>query len=118
MHENLQREIGALHLSCVPKNPCPRCGKPLQRKKGKNGYFWGCTGYPDCTTTLPDENGEPGQAKTLTEVSEYLCKQCGKPLMHKFKAGKGGYDFWGCADYKNGCTETYPNKHGKPHYNH
>ncbi len=118
VHENLQREIGALHISCVPKNPCPQCGKPLQRKKGKNGYFWGCTGYPDCTATLPDENGEPGQAKTLTEVSEYLCKQCGKPLMHKFKAGKGGYDFWGCADYKNGCTETYPNKHGKPHYNH
>ena len=118
VHENLQREIGALHLSCVPKNPCPQCGKPLQRKKGKNGYFWGCTGYPDCTATLPDENGEPGQAKTLTEVSEYLCKQCGKPLMHKFKAGKGGYDFWGCADYKNGCTETYPNKHGKPHDNH
>ena len=116
VHENLQREIGALHLSCAPKNPCPRCGKPLQRKKGKKGYFWGCIGYPDCTTTLPDKNGEPGQAKTLTEVSKYLCKQCGKPLLHKFKAGKGGYDFWGCADYKNGCTETYPNKHGKPHY--
>jgi hypothetical protein len=38
--------------------------------------------------------------------------------MHKFKAGNGGYDFWGCADYKNGCTETYQNKHVKPHYNH
>ena len=116
VHDNLQREINGLHLSCTTKNPCPRCGKPLQRKKGKNGYFWGCAGYPDCTASLPDENGEPGQAKTQETACEYLCKQCGKPLLHKFKAGKGGYDFWGCTDYKNGCTETYPNKHGKPHY--
>jgi len=109
VHENLRREISALQISSTPKHPCPGCGKPLRRTKGKNGYFWGCTGYPDCTATLPDKNGEPGQAKTPTAVSEYLCKKCGKPLVHKFKAGKGGYDFWGCSGYQDGCTESHKN---------
>ncbi|WP_249963198.1 DNA topoisomerase III [Histophilus somni] len=27
---------------------CPQCGKPLRKMKGKNGDFWGCTGYPTC----------------------------------------------------------------------
>ena len=27
--------------------------------KGKKGYWWGCTGYPDCKTTAFDEKGRP-----------------------------------------------------------
>lgn len=27
---------------------CPECGKPLVRRKGKYGYFLGCSGYPNC----------------------------------------------------------------------
>ncbi len=27
---------------------CPQCGKGLRKMKGKNGDFWGCTGYPQC----------------------------------------------------------------------
>lgn len=27
---------------------CPECGKPLIRRKGKYGYFLGCSGYPNC----------------------------------------------------------------------
>jgi len=117
VHEDLRREISALQVSSIPKHPCPSCGKPLRRTKGKKGYFWGCTGYPDCSATLPDDNGVPGQQKAPTEVSEYACQTCGKPLVHKFKAGKGGYDFWGCSGYKDGCKESYKNSKGKPHYN-
>ena len=116
VHENLRREISALQVSSTPKHPCPSCGKPLRRTKGKNGYFWGCTGYPDCANTLPDENGIPRQQKTQTVVSEYSCRKCGKPLVHKFKAGKGGYDFWGCSGYKDGCTESHKDINGKPQY--
>ena len=33
--------------------PCPECGKPMHRRKARNGKnagreFWGCTGYPEC----------------------------------------------------------------------
>ncbi|MDR0856236.1 MAG: type I DNA topoisomerase, partial [Clostridiales bacterium] len=27
---------------------CPTCGKPLGKKKGRFGDFYGCTGYPEC----------------------------------------------------------------------
>ena len=30
---------------------CPVCGKKLAERKGKYGFFIGCTGYPDCTYT-------------------------------------------------------------------
>lgn len=39
---------------------CPTCGKPLrQRPSPRGGTFWGCTGYPKCKKTLPDNNGRP-----------------------------------------------------------
>lgn len=27
---------------------CPECGKPLVKRKGKYGYFLGCSGFPKC----------------------------------------------------------------------
>lgn len=38
---------------------CPDCGKPMRLRKGKApgkkraSSFWGCTGYPDCKSTMP-----------------------------------------------------------------
>jgi len=31
--------------------PCPKCGKPLNKRLGKRGSFIGCTGYPECDYT-------------------------------------------------------------------
>lgn len=45
-----------------PKNIplCPKCNKPLVKRKAKTGSsFWGCSGYPDCKTTFPDLKGKP-----------------------------------------------------------
>ncbi|MBK1674725.1 DNA topoisomerase III [Ectothiorhodospira shaposhnikovii] len=42
-------------------NPCPACGKSLRRRKSKDGFFWGCSGYPECRQTLPDSRGKPGK---------------------------------------------------------
>jgi len=95
--------------------PCPACGKPLRRISGKSGHFWGCSGYPACSTSLADEKGKPVIHKPA-EVSEHLCKKCNKPLIHRVKSGKGGYDFWGCSGYKDGCKESYNSKNGKPDY--
>jgi DNA topoisomerase-1 len=30
---------------------CPKCGKPLVKRKGKRGDFIGCSGFPDCRFT-------------------------------------------------------------------
>ena len=44
-----------------PKNAvkCTNCGKIMVRRKGKNGYFWGCSGFPECKTTAKDSKGKP-----------------------------------------------------------
>jgi len=33
-----------------------------------------------------------------------ICPKCGKPMVHRVKPGKGGYDFWGCSGYPD-CKE-------------
>jgi four helix bundle suffix protein len=30
---------------------CPKCGKPMRRRRGTQGEFWGCTAFPDCRGT-------------------------------------------------------------------
>jgi DNA topoisomerase-3 len=57
----------ALRPVSVPQHPCPACGKPLKRRKGRDGHFWGCTGYPECRATLPDQRGKPGKARSLRQ---------------------------------------------------
>ncbi len=35
----------------ISNNICPRCGKTLVLRQGKNGSFMGCKGYPQCKFT-------------------------------------------------------------------
>ena len=38
---------------------CPKCGKPMEQKHGRFGWFWGCSGYPVCKVShksLSDED--------------------------------------------------------------
>ena len=57
--------------------PCPKCGKALRRREGKNAgeFFWSCSDA-DCRTFLPDEDGKRERAIP----SEYPCPVCGRPL--------------------------------------
>ena len=89
--------------SCA--HPCPGCGAALYRRKGKKAgtWFWGCSGYPACTTTMPDDNGLPGKPRQKPVLSKYSCKACGKPLIQRNSA-KGV--FFGCSGYP-GCKQTY-----------
>ncbi len=43
------------------KHKCPVCGKGLVRRgrNGGAGFFWGCSGYPDCRQSIPDIDGKP-----------------------------------------------------------
>ena len=53
----------------VKTSPCPSCGKLMYRRKGPNGYWWGCSGYKDgCKVVMDDKAGKPvpRQAKKAT----------------------------------------------------
>ncbi|HET7263696.1 MAG TPA: type I DNA topoisomerase [bacterium] len=68
--------------------PCPRCGKPLVKRRGRYGEFIACSGYPECSYTrpvgigvrCPVDNGEVVERRT-----------------------RKGRVFYGCANYPN-CT--------------
>ena len=39
---------------------CPRCKSGiLVKRNGKNGIFWGCSNFPNCTMTCNDKNNSP-----------------------------------------------------------
>lgn len=54
------REASLSKSQAGPSYPCPRCQKPLRLVKGPKGPFWGCTGYPECKHSQPDDEGKPG----------------------------------------------------------
>lgn len=113
-HERLTEELQAI-IKEIPTYPCLACGSDMRRMKGKQGFFWGCTSYPSCKEIRPDDNGKPGaKGPTAQLSSDYHCEECGKPLVHRSKKGKGAFDFWGCSGYREGCTAIYENKGGRP----
>ena len=93
--------------------PCPDCGKDMRRlqNKSKGNYFWGCSGYPDCKTTLPDNKGKPGKSTPAPQADDrYPCPACKNPMVRR-KSSKGF--FWGCSSYPV-CKQTLPDSKGKP----
>lgn len=52
--------------------------------------------------------------KQNSDVEVFPCPDCESPLVHRFKKGKGGYDFWGCTNHTNGCKFSADNVNGKP----
>jgi DNA topoisomerase-1 len=74
--------------------PCPTCAKPMRKLVGKAGPFLGCSGYPECKTTMNfDESGKPVLASRTTE---HLCEKCGKQMV--IRAGRRG-PFLACTGY-------------------
>ncbi len=115
VHDSLEREMAYMKVELAPEHSCPDCGKALFRRKGGKGVFWGCSGYPDCSTTLPDACGKPGKRQPR-QVAEVPCPECGKELVRRFKRGVGkrkGYDFWSCSGYPS-CNAKLDNVGGKP----
>lgn len=116
-HERLGQELQALAgQGGAPRFPCPECGKAMRLITAKSGPFWGCSGYPSCQATRPDQSGQPGD-KEPAKGSGHICPLCTKPLVRRTKKGKEGYDFWGCSGFREGCRASYPNKRNKPDFN-
>lgn len=76
--------------------PCPECGKALQRRKGRHGFFWGCSGYPACGVVLHDNGGKPGGRQgeaigkcqcggdIIESVQAWQCKTCNSVVWKAF----------------------------------
>lgn len=79
--------------------PCPVSGEKgdmLVKRFGRNGWFLGCSGYPECRHTEPLPGSEPEEAPDLPGVGE-VCPQCGEGHL---AAKRGRYGpFVGCDRY-------------------
>ena len=85
---------------------CPKCGKPLVYRFGKNGRFLSCSTYPQCTfASACDRDGKMVKEK----LSEHECPQCGKPMANK--RGRFG-PFLGCSGYPECKTILKLDKQG------
>ncbi|MEM6782623.1 MAG: type I DNA topoisomerase [Bacteroidota bacterium] len=86
----------------APRLGCPRCGKPLARRDGAKGPFYGCTGFPTCRHTMPffDPRTAP------------RCPICHRGWLVERRA-KSGNLFRGCSTYP-ACSHTEAVPDAKP----
>jgi len=105
--ETAQAEMKHAKAEVTPSEyECPKCGKQLVYRFGKNGKFLSCSTYPDCTFACPcDKEGKMVEEK----LSEHECPECGKPMVHK--NGRFG-PFLGCSDYPECKTTLKLDKEG------
>ena len=92
--------------------PCD-CGNGfMQQRQGRAGVFWGCSAYPQCKQTLPDDQGKPGNVSRSGTadnkgagsklVAGSPCPTCGSNTLVSRTMGKGsneGRRFLGCTGF-------------------
>lgn len=82
--------------------PCPACHKPMRLIPGAKGAFWGCTSYPECKHTLPDDGGKPGArevgGKSPAPPSNIgdKCPDCNNGVLVQRFSKEKGKGFIGC----------------------
>jgi len=105
--ETAQNEMKHAKAEVTPSEyECPKCGKHLVYRFGKNGKFLSCSAYPECTFACPcDKDGKMVEEK----LSEHKCPECGKPMV--YKSGRFG-PFLGCSDYPECKTTLKLDKEG------
>jgi DNA topoisomerase-1 len=90
--------------------PCPTCGKNMLRRKARSGNeFLGCSGYPECKTTM--NIGPDGQPVLATQATEYTCEKCKRPMV--LREGRRG-KFLACTGYPKCKNAKDVDEHGKP----
>ncbi|MCO1336629.1 DNA topoisomerase 3 [Microbulbifer sp. OS29] len=107
------REMG---LPIKDNSPnCPICKvTKLRRIKGKNGFFWGCIGYPSCEASFPDKRGkpnlEPKPKANAGDTTDHACPECenGNLIKRrgKSKKTKKFYNWYGCDQYPT-CKASF-----------
>ena len=81
------------------------------RKAGKGGgnQFLGCSGYPECKTTM--NIGDDGKPVVTAQATEYTCEKCGKPMV--IRTGRRG-PFLACTGYPTCKNAKDVDAEGKP----
>ena len=106
--EELDRAQSRLKGEVPTGLSCPKCGRPMVLKSGKNGIFLACSGYPDCRETADFTRDEKGRiiVSAVPVVPEDLgpCELCGRPMV--LKTGRYG-PFLACSGYPE-CKHTAP----------
>ena len=75
---------------------CPVSGDLMVKRFGRNGWFLGCSAYPECKHTMPIPGEEPEEPIELPGVGE-VCPLCGQGHL---VAKRGRYGpFVGCDRY-------------------
>jgi DNA topoisomerase I len=94
---NVKREETPTELDC------PKCGKKLVIKWGRNGKFAACQGYPECRFTSEFTTEENGAVKLVAQpTTDEKCPNCAQPMM--VKSGRFGR-FLACSAYP-ACKTT------------
>ncbi len=115
---------GAPREKAVPSEfPCPVCGKPLYRKEKDGAPYWACfnrEGHANGENVfLPDDNGKPGKPKPRAPriVTEFVCPDCGKPLLLKSGTSKTGkaWERFDCSGFPT-CKSSFWGGNGKPNF--
>lgn len=92
--EEVQSVMKTAHKINIETNiKCPKCGKPMLVKNGRNGsQFLGCSGYPDCKSIMSlnvlTEQDAQTEQEQQQEVAEEKCEKCGSEMI--FKTGPYG----------------------------
>ncbi|RJQ44094.1 MAG: type I DNA topoisomerase [Nitrospiraceae bacterium] len=97
--------LGKVKPQDIPTDQtCEKCGRPMVIKWGRHGRFIACTGYPECKTTKPLENGESNGTQQSAEIQEIdeKCPKCGSPMV--IRTGRYG-KFISCSKYPE-CKTT------------
>lgn len=115
---------GAPREKAVPSEfPCPICNQPLYRKAKDGAPYWACynrEGHANGENVfLPDDNGKPGKPKPRTPriVTEFVCPDCGKPLLLKNGTSKTGktWERFDCSGFPQ-CKASFWGSNGKPDF--
>ncbi|MBX9719874.1 MAG: topoisomerase DNA-binding C4 zinc finger domain-containing protein, partial [Candidatus Obscuribacterales bacterium] len=80
---------------------CPNCSLQMAVKSSRFGQFLGCTGYPECKTTI--KLTKEGLPVPPDRPSDEICRTCGAPMVISY--GRYG-DYLNCS--KEECTEKRP----------
>lgn len=81
---------------------CPNCGKKMLIREGRFGEFLGCSGYPECKTTMP-----------ITKKLDAKCPVCGEGDILE-KRSRRGKVFYGCSRYPDCSFTTWDKPTSKP----
>ena len=86
---------------------CPKCESEIHEKKGKNGVFYACSGYPKCNTIFikSDEGFVESTPENLLKTAKktgHSCPKCNTDIVER----KGAYGmYFVCSDIS--CKTTF-----------